>query len=119
VQDTQKWIGTTECAALLRSCGLRARIADFRASHVKSKKDFRGSDKDQPAKRPRTESALPSELTGGNQGAEQGQHGVHNGVECDGCGMNPIRGPRYKSTVKDNYDLCEECKEASDEQVGC
>ncbi|KAG0455414.1 hypothetical protein HPP92_024706 [Vanilla planifolia] len=33
----------------------------------------------------------------------------HRGVICDGCGMHPIMGPRYKSTVKDNYDLCIAC----------
>ncbi|XP_020571772.1 protein NBR1 homolog isoform X2 [Phalaenopsis equestris] len=33
----------------------------------------------------------------------------HKGVICDGCGMHPIMGPRYKSTVKENYDLCSTC----------
>lgn len=33
----------------------------------------------------------------------------HRGVICDGCGMHPIMGPRYKSTVKENYDLCSTC----------
>lgn len=33
----------------------------------------------------------------------------HRGVICDGCGMHPIMGERYKSTVKENYDLCGTC----------
>ncbi|CAI0451559.1 unnamed protein product [Linum tenue] len=33
----------------------------------------------------------------------------HRGVQCDGCGIHPIAGPRYKSTVKENYDLCCMC----------
>lgn len=33
----------------------------------------------------------------------------HRGIICDGCGMHPIMGPRYKSTVKENYDLCSTC----------
>lgn len=33
----------------------------------------------------------------------------HQGVVCDGCGVHPITGPRYKSKVKDNYDLCSIC----------
>ncbi|PKA62045.1 hypothetical protein AXF42_Ash018270 [Apostasia shenzhenica] len=33
----------------------------------------------------------------------------HRGVTCDGCGMHPIIGPRYKSNVKENYDLCGTC----------
>ncbi|XP_028781804.1 protein NBR1 homolog isoform X2 [Neltuma alba] len=33
----------------------------------------------------------------------------HKGVRCDGCGVYPITGPRYKSKVKGNYDLCSIC----------
>ncbi|KAK1294694.1 hypothetical protein QJS10_CPA16g00428 [Acorus calamus] len=33
----------------------------------------------------------------------------HTGVYCDGCGMHPLMGPRYKSKVKENYDLCSIC----------
>ncbi|GFZ03869.1 ubiquitin-associated (UBA)/TS-N domain-containing protein [Actinidia rufa] len=29
--------------------------------------------------------------------------------QCDGCGVHPITGLRFKSTVKDNYDLCNAC----------
>jgi hypothetical protein len=39
IAGTQKWIGTTECAALLRSFGVRARIIDFRAVGNKQRKD--------------------------------------------------------------------------------
>ncbi|KAI3882474.1 hypothetical protein MKW92_003368 [Papaver armeniacum] len=33
----------------------------------------------------------------------------HKGVQCDGCGVHPITGPRFKSKVRDNYDLCSIC----------
>ncbi|KAK7265631.1 hypothetical protein RJT34_33253 [Clitoria ternatea] len=33
----------------------------------------------------------------------------HKGVRCDGCGVFPITGPRFKSKVKENYDLCSIC----------
>ncbi|KAF8378224.1 hypothetical protein HHK36_029563 [Tetracentron sinense] len=33
----------------------------------------------------------------------------HMGVRCDGCGVHPITGPRFKSQVKENYDLCSIC----------
>ncbi|KAG0492881.1 hypothetical protein HPP92_006279 [Vanilla planifolia] len=33
----------------------------------------------------------------------------HRGVICDGCGMHPILGTRYVSTVKEDYDLCSTC----------
>ncbi|KAH0464396.1 hypothetical protein IEQ34_007182 [Dendrobium chrysotoxum] len=33
----------------------------------------------------------------------------HRGIICDGCGMHPIVGPRYMSTVFENYDLCTTC----------
>lgn len=36
---------------------------------------------------------------------------VHEGVACDGCGVSPIRGIRYKCSVRKNYDLCSICEE--------
>ncbi|CAL9165266.1 unnamed protein product [Musa hybrid cultivar] len=33
----------------------------------------------------------------------------HRGIRCDGCGMHPIIGPRFKSNVKEDYDLCDVC----------
>jgi len=36
---------------------------------------------------------------------------VHNCVRCDGCGMSPIRGIRYKCTECHNFDFCEACEE--------
>ncbi|KAF4694848.1 hypothetical protein FOZ60_006701 [Perkinsus olseni] len=36
------------------------------------------------------------------------QQVTHHGVDCDGCGSNPIVGPRFKCQVCD-YDLCGEC----------
>ncbi|KAL9227482.1 hypothetical protein vseg_003165 [Gypsophila vaccaria] len=33
----------------------------------------------------------------------------HRGVRCDGCGVHPIAGPRFKSNVKFNFDLCSIC----------
>ena len=35
---------------------------------------------------------------------------AHIGVLCDGCRMNPIKGPRFKCTQCDDYDLCYECE---------
>ncbi|KAF3436927.1 hypothetical protein FNV43_RR19680 [Rhamnella rubrinervis] len=31
------------------------------------------------------------------------------GVQCDGCGARPITGPRFKSQVREDYDLCSIC----------
>jgi len=36
--------------------------------------------------------------------------GVHHGVICDVCGVNPIRTVRYKCTVCENYDMCADCE---------
>ncbi|XP_074590621.1 protein NBR1 homolog [Curcuma longa] len=36
-------------------------------------------------------------------------HTFHKGIICDGCGMYPILGPRFKSNVKHDYDLCSVC----------
>lgn len=35
---------------------------------------------------------------------------LHEGVICDGCGMNPIVGFRFKCTICKDYDLCEKCE---------
>ena len=36
---------------------------------------------------------------------------VHSKVMCDGCGMLPITGWRYKCSICDDYNLCENCEE--------
>lgn len=35
---------------------------------------------------------------------------VHPNVACDGCGISPIRGARYKCQACPNFDLCEACE---------
>ncbi|XP_005106370.1 E3 ubiquitin-protein ligase mind-bomb isoform X2 [Aplysia californica] len=37
---------------------------------------------------------------------------IHTGIICDVCGMNPIRGIRYKCLDCPNYDLCVSCRVA-------
>jgi hypothetical protein len=37
----------------------------------------------------------------------------HPRVRCDGCGVRPIIGIRYKCCVRDNFDLCERCESAT------
>ncbi|KAL3695031.1 hypothetical protein R1sor_008682 [Riccia sorocarpa] len=43
---------------------------------------------------------------------------VHYGVTCDGCGKSPIVGVRYKSTLKEDYDLCSSCHPKADASAG-
>lgn len=38
----------------------------------------------------------------------------HRGITCDVCDMSPIVGPRYKCTVRSDYDLCQKCHDQSD-----
>jgi uncharacterized CHY-type Zn-finger protein len=35
----------------------------------------------------------------------------HTSVECDGCGIAPIRGIRYKCAVCQDFDYCAHCEE--------
>lgn len=35
---------------------------------------------------------------------------VHKNVQCDGCGVTPVYGTRYKCTICENFDYCEECE---------
>ena len=43
---------------------------------------------------------------------------IHFGVACNGCGVSPILGCRYKCSVCDDYDLCEECEKKMAEEHG-
>ena len=36
---------------------------------------------------------------------------IHSKVMCDGCGMLPISGWRYKCAICEDYNLCENCEE--------
>lgn len=39
---------------------------------------------------------------------------VHRGVSCDVCDMTPILGVRYKSVLRADFDLCENCEKEHD-----
>jgi len=39
---------------------------------------------------------------------------IHNNVACDGCGMSPIKGIRFKCSVCPDFDLCSKCEVSSD-----
>lgn len=39
----------------------------------------------------------------------RGGNEVHSGVSCDECHAFPLLGPRFKSTIRNNYDLCQYC----------
>jgi len=39
----------------------------------------------------------------------------HSTVACDGCGVKPILGNRYKCTVCNNFDYCEDCEQQNSE----
>jgi hypothetical protein len=43
------------------------------------------------------------------------QKEIHNFVRCDGCGMFPLVGKRFKCTVCPNFDFCEKCLEKNKE----
>lgn len=40
----------------------------------------------------------------------------HTAVACDGCGMAPIIGVRYKCSVCKNFDFCQGCEENKDHE---
>ena len=42
---------------------------------------------------------------------EKNEKPVHEGINCDGCGVKDIVGCRYKCAVCQNFDYCEECEE--------
>lgn len=46
----------------------------------------------------------------GNEEAKDGEV-IHQKCECDGCGVFPIVGTRYKCSVCKNFDYCSVCEE--------
>ncbi|BDA51471.1 probable zinc finger-containing ubiquitin peptidase 1 [Coccomyxa sp. Obi] len=94
VQGTQKWVGTTEAAALLRQFGVRALVIDFKGGE-------RCSSRHQREARP---SRAGNRLKAAREWAP-----IHNGVQCDRCGVCPIQGPRYNSQILREYNLCGKC----------
>jgi next-to-BRCA1 protein 1 len=42
---------------------------------------------------------------------EPARRDIHYGVTCDGCGVKPIEGVRYKCLDCPNFDLCSACEE--------
>ena len=41
---------------------------------------------------------------------EEEKKKIHTGIHCNGCGMNPIEGNRFKCAVCENFDYCEKCE---------
>lgn len=37
---------------------------------------------------------------------------LHESISCDGCGVDEIRGLRFKCDICPDYDLCEKCMHA-------
>lgn len=54
-------------------------------------------------------SQQPNKTNTSNTSKDSSQK-VHEGVACDGCGVKPIVGVRYKCTACDNFDFCEKCE---------
>ena len=40
---------------------------------------------------------------------------IHNGIKCQRCFMNPIIGIRYKCSICNDYNLCENCEKENEE----
>lgn len=50
---------------------------------------------------------------------DNGRKAIHPFVTCDGCGAHPIVGVRYKCSVCDDFDYCEECEMKYCERQHC
>jgi hypothetical protein len=100
------------------SCGVRARVLQGPCGNVRAPPRA-GTDDSRDLKRQKSrpadarcqrggfEQSFPQEYARGNGaagGAEAGPQGgaaqVHSTVECDGCGVSPIRGTRFQSKAR-------------------
>ena len=41
---------------------------------------------------------------------EYSEEQIHKNYICDGCGANPIKGPRHKCVICRDFDLCDNCE---------
>lgn len=101
IYGCKKWIGTTECAALLRSFGLRARIVDFGCEAVK--KRICSADGQSQVVQGRVRGAPDNQTSGPLDKF------LHFKVQCDGCEAFPIKGFVFESTQRENFHLCSDC----------
>lgn len=110
ISGTEKWIGTTECAALLRSFGVRARIIDFQAVGNGKKDGLRpkcGSQAQEAASsdtplEPGEPDVFDGDLHAQASTSAHGQHDEHENVEL--CvALVEERSPHKKC------DLCLRC----------
>ncbi len=114
IVGTHKWIGTTECAALLRSFGVRARIVDFqsvgnkrerRESKVRDKSGSVVSDHSSSRQKPQVvvpQVVAPLVLRAPVEILDD---------DCVGCGEYIIQGPRFRKSFLGNTDMCPTCME--------
>lgn len=124
IVGTHKWIGTTECAALLRSFGMRARIVDFQsfgpgkiegeesennAQPTRSSWKSSGDSSSCSESHSRSQSRSRSTSRSGSISRHQSPDGEAS--ECTGCGEFPIQGVRYRHSDLSNSDLCVACME--------
>ncbi|XP_057857205.2 uncharacterized protein LOC131066466 isoform X1 [Cryptomeria japonica] len=104
IYGSKKWIGTTECAALLRSFGLRARIVDFGCEAVKSRNSLADTPKLNQAVQGRSREMLHTNHTNGPLNKF-----LHFEYQCDGCKTHPIRGSVFTSRERENFHVCSAC----------
>jgi len=58
-------------------------------------------------------SGIPApENVGASEAKEEDE--VHHNVACDGCGVSPIKGIRFKCSVCPDFDLCAKCEVGSE-----
>lgn len=114
IDGSHKWIGTTECATLLRSFGIRARIIDFQAlGGKKQHTEVVGGKKN---KKTGLDSAPSRSGLTDNKMEQQEEFRTPSPVddaegECIGCGEYPIQGKWFRRDNLAGSDLCLSCME--------
>ncbi|CAM6048121.1 unnamed protein product [Sphagnum compactum] len=109
IVGTHKWIGTTECATLLRSFGVRARIVDFQSvGNKRERRESKLRDKsgsvvsDHSSSRQKPQVVAPLVLRAPVEIVDD---------DCVGCGEYIIEGPRFRKSFLGNTDMCPTCME--------
>jgi len=51
-----------------------------------------------------------TEVPANPESDKESKSGVHQNIQCDGCGQYPLVGARFKCTVCPDFDLCSACE---------
>ena len=94
-----------------QSMGHKKQKKDKKGPNRKALKNLINNELEKQAQSVFKELLKSDDLPMADDAAMEDKNVVHEGVACDGCGVSPIRGFRYRCSVRKNFDYCSLCEE--------